>query len=152
MTTPIFIDANIPLYAGGGQHPLKTPCSEIIRAAARTSGQFTTDAEVLQEVLHVSRRGGRAASGRSTFDNFLGAIGRAVLPMERIDLALAADLADRYGTGPSTRDLVHAAVMMRHGIEAVVTADKHFDGMAGITRLDPTRLDEWADPDWFPKD
>ncbi|MCL4540923.1 MAG: hypothetical protein M1396_01050 [Chloroflexi bacterium] len=35
MTSPIFIDTNIPLYVLGRPHPLREPCSEVLRLAAR---------------------------------------------------------------------------------------------------------------------
>ncbi len=50
--TIVFIDANIPMYAGGKEHPLKAPSQAILRAVA--DGEFVafTDAEVLQEIWH----------------------------------------------------------------------------------------------------
>ena len=35
------------------------------------------------------------------------------------------------------RDALHAAVLQRHGLDHVISADRHFDVIAGITRLDP---------------
>lgn len=148
----IFVDANIPLYAAGEPHPLKPPCQQIMLAVASTKGTFVTDAEVLREVLHVSRRGRRSARGRTVFTVFAEAVGLAVLPMERVDVVRAAELAEGVGAGIDTRDLVHLATMQRHGVDRVVSADRDYDQMPGVTRLDPAKLDEWADPDWFPED
>jgi predicted nucleic acid-binding protein len=30
----IHIDANVPIYAAGREHPLKAPCQELVRLAA----------------------------------------------------------------------------------------------------------------------
>jgi len=35
------------------------------------------------------------------------------------------------------RDAVHAAVMARHGVRLIVTADRHFEGVPGVVRVDP---------------
>jgi len=42
------------------------------------------------------------------------------------------------------RDLVHLAVMRRAGCTHIVTADRGFDGLSGIQRLDPLDVDRWA--------
>jgi predicted nucleic acid-binding protein len=48
----LFLDANIPKYAAGRDHRLKESCRQILRLAARHPRSFSTDAEVLQEMLH----------------------------------------------------------------------------------------------------
>ena len=35
----------------------------------------------------------------------------------------------------TARDAVHLAVMREHGIEHIVSFDRHFDGLPGITRV-----------------
>lgn len=147
----IFVDSNVPIYAAGEPDRLQPPCLQIMRAVAATSGTFVTNAEVLQEVLHVSRRGGRSSRGRTVFDVFAEAMGREVLPIDRADVVQAAQLAEAAKTRISTRDFVHLATMRRHGIERIVSADRDFDAFPEITRLDPAKLEEWADPAWFPK-
>jgi len=62
-----------------------------------------------------------------------------VIPIEPADLARARDLARDYPRLPSA-DLVHLATMEQHEITAIVTADKHFDRIEGIERLDPAKL------------
>ena len=52
MTDPVFVDANVPMYAVGAAHPLKQPCVDFLEAAARGKIAVLTDAEVLQEILH----------------------------------------------------------------------------------------------------
>ena len=58
------------------------------------------------------------------------------------DVILATELADRY-PGVSARDLVHASVMQRLGIDRTISADTDFDRLQGIVRLDPARIEEW---------
>ena len=52
MSPAVFIDANVPIYAAGGDHPYKEPCSRILRMAAEEPQSFVTDSEVLQELMH----------------------------------------------------------------------------------------------------
>jgi len=49
---PYFIDANVPMYAVGAEHPLKAPCLRVLESIARGELRAVTDAEVLQELLH----------------------------------------------------------------------------------------------------
>ena len=35
--------------------------------------------------------------------------------------------------------------MRRLGVERVVSADREFDGVPGVIRLDPVDIDEWRD-------
>jgi predicted nucleic acid-binding protein len=57
---------------------------------------------------------------------------------------LAARLADRH-PGISARDVVHAAVMRRVGVNWIVSADTDFDRLPDVTRLDPALVEEWGD-------
>lgn len=38
------------------------------------------------------------------------------------------------------RDAIHAAVVQLHGLEGVVSADRGFDAIRGITRFDPMEM------------
>jgi hypothetical protein len=39
------------------------------------------------------------------------------------------------------RDSVHAAVMLGRHVPFIISADRHFDGLPGITRIEPAA---WA--------
>lgn len=51
-------------------------------------------------------------------------------------LELAADTLGRH-SHLQARDALHAAVVIHHGLEGVVTADRGFDDIPGLTRFDP---------------
>ena len=59
MILPIFIDANVPIYAAGRPQALKEPCARLILLIAEQPAAFVTDAEILQELLHYYRSRGR---------------------------------------------------------------------------------------------
>ena len=145
MNPVVFIDANVPIYAAGRDHPYKEPCARILRVVADDPQYFVTDSEVLQEMMHRYLASGRWTLGREVVRAFAEAMRGRVEPVHGEDVILATDLADLH-PGVSARDLVHAAVMQRLGISRIISADTDFDRLEGIDRLDPARSEEWEDP------
>ena len=142
MNPVVFIDANVPIYAAGRDHPYKEPCARILRVLADDPQTFVTNSEVLQEMMHRYLASGRWSLGREVVRAFAEAMRGRIEPVHGQDVILAAELADRY-TGVSARDLVHAAVMQRLGVDRIISADTDFDRLEGMDRLDPARLEEW---------
>lgn len=130
-----FIDANIPMYAVGAEHPLKTPCLTILDAVASATLIALTDVEVLQEILHRYTALGQRERAVEVANLFLQVVPEA-LPVTKEDFQLAAKLHLSYSS-LQARDALHSAVMQRHGITKIISADRHFDDVPGITRLDP---------------
>ena len=115
MSPAVFIDANVPIYASGGDHPLKEPCAHILRGVAQDPRPFATDSEVLQELLHRYLALERWELGREVLRAFAETMHGRIEPVHAEDVLTASELADRY-PGVSSRDLVHAAVMQRMGV------------------------------------
>ena len=143
MSPAAFIDANIPIYAAGREHPYKDPCADTLCMVAENPRSFVTDAEVLQELVHRYLAQDRWALGREVLRTFALVMQDRIEPVYAGDILSGADLADRH-PGISARDLVHAAVMLRLGAEHVISADTDFDRLTGITRLDPMLIGEWG--------
>jgi predicted nucleic acid-binding protein len=131
-----FIDTNVPMYAVGAAHPLKKPCLAILEAVATGALTAATDTEVLQEILHRYTALGQRSRAAEVARLFLQVVPEA-LPITKDTFLLAIDLHLSY-TAIQARDALHAAVMQQHGIERIISADRHFDGLPGITRLDPS--------------
>jgi predicted nucleic acid-binding protein len=146
MSPPVFIDANVPIYAAGRPHPLKEPCARIIRLAAEHPRAFFTDAEVLQELLHRYLALRLWPQGREVLKRFSAVMHERVEPVYATDVEAAAVLADRYATsGLSARDLLHAAVVIRVGAEKVISADRGFGKLSDeIELLDPKDFERWS--------
>ena len=142
MTPVAFIDANVPIYAAGREHPYKNPCADTLRLVAGNPGLFVTDAEVLQELVHRYLAQARWTLGREVLRNFALVMLGQIEPVYAEDINLVAALADRH-PGISARDLVHAAVIQRVGADQIISADTDFDRLPGITRLDPILIGEW---------
>ena len=142
MSPAVFIDANVPIYAAGGDHPYKEPCARILRMAAEDPQPFVTDSEVLQELMHRYMASGRWALGLEVLRAFAKALHGRIEPVYAEDVLAAAGFADRH-PDVSARDLVHMTVMQRLGASRIISADTDFDRLEEIDRLDPSRVIEW---------
>lgn len=142
MVAPIFLDANIPMYAAGRPHPLKKPCLDVLTLVAVHPDGFCTDAEVFQEILHRYRAQGRWQDGQQLFTRFAALMQSRIETVTFADVEHAAALAATY---PSldARDLLHLAIMERVGSIRVVSADRGFDAVSHIHRLDPVNVASW---------
>ena len=130
-----FIDANVPMYAVGAEHPLKEPCLGILRAIASGELAAATDVEVCQEIVHRYTALGERDQALRVAHLFIQLVPE-VLPITKGDLLLSLEIHQRY---PSlqARDSLHTAVMRNNGIQLIISADRHFDEVEGIERIDP---------------
>jgi predicted nucleic acid-binding protein len=142
MTSPIFIDTNIPTNAGGGPHLLRQRCREVLQLVQEHPREFWTDAAVLQELLQGYLALNRWEQGRAAFDSFAELMRGRVEPVHAQDVRLAAGLAAQ-APGLPARTLLHIAIMTRLGANALVSVDSGFDRHEGLTRLDPVELAAW---------
>jgi predicted nucleic acid-binding protein len=132
---PLFIDANVPIHAAGTPHEYKVPCLDLMDALAAGKLHGVTSVEVLIEVVqHYARR------RRHDLASFVA--DRLVLAVEHVigvdlrDIQEMTELLLQSDQLPA-RDALHIAVMQRHGLTHIVTADRHFAAVPGITALDP---------------
>lgn len=142
MSPVAFLDANVPIFAAGREHPLKQPCAEVLRLASDYPMAFITDAEVLQELLHHYLAVRLWVQGRVIFEEFAEIMRGRVEAIHARDVELGAKLASGYPQLES-RDLIHAAIVDRLGLKYVVSADKGFDRLPNIQRLDPADWQRW---------
>jgi len=129
----IFIDSNVPMYLVGAPHPLKDRAEALLDAAVTSGERLVTSAEVLQEILHRYVAINRREAIQPAFDVMLEVVDE-VVAVEEDDVVRAKDLL--LGTKTlSARDAVHIAVMVRQGINRIMSFDADFDRVPGITRL-----------------
>ena len=129
----IFIDSNIPMYLVGAPHPHKVDAQRALEQAIAGGRRLVTDAEVLQEILHRYRAIDRLDAIQPAFQALLGVVDE-VFPIEERDVHSAKDIllgAPRL----SSRDALHVAVMRRQTVAAILSFDRGFDGVAGVTRI-----------------
>ncbi len=128
----ILIDSNIPMYLVGTDHPNKMLARGLVTRAVRDGDSLVTDAEVLQEILHRYLVTDRRHLVEEAMIALLDVVDE-VFPIERSDVERARDIA--LARRLSARDSIHVAVMRRRGIDRIMTFDRGFDQVEGITRI-----------------
>lgn len=133
------IDANVFIYAAGAPHEYKAPSVRALDQARSGEIEATPDVEALQEMLHYYHRQGATELGALIVGNALVAF--------PTPLAITAGILDRarrllldHPQGLDSRDAVHAAVVLEHRLEGIISTDKGFDAIPGVTRFDPRDL------------
>lgn len=104
-----FIDTNVLLYAIGKKSDYKHACLRVLKNINLDKFSGVTNCEVFQEILH---------------------------RYWKTNKTMAMDLIKLHKTITS-RDAIHAATMVNNGIKKIITADRHFDKIKGIERIDP---------------
>lgn len=129
------IDTNIIIYAVGRPHSYREPCARILREASADIDAYTIDVEVLQELLHVYTMRAERNQALQVFDRSLRLFPNP-LPIGRAELVGARDLMEQH-TQISSRDALHAAVVITSGLEGIVTTDRGFRMIPGLEVFDP---------------
>jgi uncharacterized protein len=128
-------DTTVFVYARGGPHPYREPCSAIVadQVAGRLAGEAAV--ELIREYAHQRHRqtGDRWDAVQMARD--VAAICR-LHPAGEADMLRALELYERHPRMETT-DAVFAAVALNRGIDAVLTTDRGFDGIPGLERIDP---------------
>lgn len=129
----IFIDANIPMYLVGGEHPNREAARRALEEAVAVGESLCTDAEVLQEILHRYTATRRTDSLDPAFDSLLAVVD-IVYPIELADVERARRLL-RTTPRLAARDALHVAVMQARDVGRILSFDAGFDGIPGIVRV-----------------
>jgi predicted nucleic acid-binding protein len=129
----IFVDSNIPMYLIGAPHPNKDAARRLLEQSIARGERLVADAEVLQEILHRYVAINRRDAIQPAFDALLKVVDH-VYPVEAADVERAKSLL--LGVSPlSARDAVHAAIIERYEIDAIMSFDAGFDSLIWIERL-----------------
>lgn len=135
---PVFVDANIPMYAHGGVHPLRDACRSALAQLAHGAVEAYTSTEVHQEILYRYVSLGRPAQASQVSRDF-ATIVPAILPVTRQDIENVWRLMSQY-PGLTCRDYVHVAVKLNNDLRRILSADAHFDLVGEITRVAPEQF------------
>lgn len=129
----IFVDSNIPMYLVGAPHPHKIDAQRWLERMIADGERLVTSAEVLQEILHRYVAIQRTDAIRPALDALLGVVDE-VYPVEREDVEQAHRVL-QGGKVTSARDALHVAVMVRRGVERILTFDRGFDRVPEVVRV-----------------
>jgi uncharacterized protein len=129
----IFVDANVPMYLIGRDHPHKVDAQHILERLAGERRGLVTSSEIFQEILHRFISTDRRDKIEPAFETLRGIVDQ-VLAVEEVDVFAAKDLVHAHPR-LSARDALHVAVMRHHEITEILSFDRGFDAVTGITRL-----------------
>lgn len=131
----IVVDTTVLVYAVGEDHPMREPCRALVTAIAEARLEATTTVEVIQEFVHVRARRRDRQDAAERGRELLRLLGPLLTPGEA-ELALGLRLFEEQAVLGSF-DAVLAATTMLCGASALVSADRAFAGVPGLTWLDP---------------
>ena len=121
------------MYLIGAAHPHKADSQRLLEKLSSERRRLVTDAEVMQEILHRFVAIHRRDAIQPAFD-VLSAVCDEIFPIDRQIAERAKQIVLQY-TQLSARDAIHAAVMQQHEIREILSFDRGFDVIPGITRL-----------------
>ena len=132
-----FVDSNVFFYAKILDGSYGKSCATIIRKIASKELQAATSALVPIEVANAMRKYHLEKEVADEVSSIFS-LGMEISGIEAPDVQEAAEIFADARISPY--DCLHVAVMRRTGLEEIISADKDFDSVAGITRVDPKSL------------
>lgn len=132
----VFIDSTVLLHAAGAQHAAREGSARWVRAGTEGLVVLHASVEAGQEYLfHRTRRRGpeRAAQEFEALEELI-----VWHPFDQEVLRRTAALVATGTIGG--RDAVHAATALAAGFTEIVSADRDFDRVPGLTRRAPDDL------------
>lgn len=126
-----FVDANAILYSlfpGPGREA----GLRLLAAVAAGEAQGRTSPAVLEEVWHVARRR-RPEQVVELLESLLQVFS-PLLPVTEKDFVAALSIE---GSSLDPLDRLHLGTCATHGIGMVLTADRAFDAVSAVERIDP---------------
>lgn len=128
-------DTSVFVYALGAEHPYREPCRAILieMRGGRLAGE--TSIELIHEFAYVrSRRGIARSDAAESARDIAGMCPSHAVARGDIERALALW---REHERLDMRDAIFAAQALNREIDAIVSSDRGFDGIAGLERIDP---------------
>jgi predicted nucleic acid-binding protein len=129
------IDTNVFIYAAGRPHEYKQACVRVLDLLVTSELDGKIDTEVIQEVMYVFWNRKEWDKAISMTDRLI----RGFASPFAITLDTIRRARDVFAVSPAIgpRDAIHAAVVLEHGLEGIISTDRGFDAIPGITRFDP---------------
>lgn len=129
-----FIDSNVFFYAKIADREYGSACAKILEKVVRGELEAVTSALVIIELVNALRKYGLGNEVKRVV-NAIFSLDISIHEVDPLDVRNAASIFDESRISPY--DCAHAAVMKRVGIINIISADKDFDKIHWIKRLDP---------------
>ena len=121
------------MYLVGAAHPHKHDAQQALERFVVERRRLVCDAEVLQEILHRYTAIGRRDAIQPAFEALLGVVDE-VFPVTLAGVKRARDIL--LGLPDlSARDAIHVSIMEEQRVKEILSFDRGFDGVPGITRV-----------------
>lgn len=131
----IFVDANVFMYRAGADPEWRNTCQDALRRAQETGVMLATNAEVLQEILHHYFARRRPFMAQAVHRAALE-LCNEIIPVTEGHTNRALSLLLDHQELPA-RDAIHVATMEDRGIRTILSADRDFDPVPSVDRIDP---------------
>ncbi|MFZ1927251.1 MAG: type II toxin-antitoxin system VapC family toxin [Solirubrobacteraceae bacterium] len=135
-------DTSVFLYALGGEHRYREPCRAVMDDGAQGLLSAEASVELIHEFAYVRCRRGisRTVACRDALEIAGTSRLHTVTPS---DIERALELW-REHERLDMRDAIFAAQALNRGIDAILSADRDFDGIPGLERIDPADAEAMA--------
>ncbi|MFN8150952.1 MAG: type II toxin-antitoxin system VapC family toxin [Solirubrobacterales bacterium] len=138
-----FVDANVIVYAVAEDDSRQPGSIEIMDAISDARAVGVANSAVIEEVWHLEMSG--RVPGLDGQARGAHTILRPLLPIDDEVLDIAFGLELPADTRLGANDRLHAATCIRYGITDIVTADRAFDDVEQLHRIDPIDQGALAD-------
>jgi len=132
----IYIDSNIFFYAKIMDRKYGKACADIIEKISEGEIEASISPLVILEVTNAMKKYGMRKDIKNEADAILS-LDIEIFPIDSIVARLAMEIFEEVGISPY--DCTHIAVMKRYEIKRIFSADKEFDRVPGIKRIDPLK-------------
>lgn len=133
----LYLDSNVFFYAKIMDRVFGKSCSTVLRRVVSNELEASTSVLVPIEVANALRKYGLT---KEVADE-VRAIFSLGIEIYSIDAADAREAAEIYSeSNISPYDCLHAAIMRKNGLKEIISADKDFDRLTWLKRLDPRSM------------
>lgn len=134
----VYIDSNIFFYAKILDRKYGGACAEILSKIEKGKLKAATSTLVIVELANALRKYGLTDEVKDVVDAIFS-LNINILDFDSLDVRTAARVYDEFKISPY--DCVHVAIMRKVGIAEIISADKDFDKISWIKRLDPKNFE-----------
>jgi len=132
-----YVDSNIFFYAKIMDRKYGPSCSVIVRSIWEHRLNVTISSLILLEVSNALRKYGRVKDVAPEV-RAISSLGIETYPMDASDVQEAAEIFEETKINPY--DCLHAAIMKRYNLTQIISADREFDKLKWLSRIDPEKL------------
>jgi uncharacterized protein len=132
-----YVDSNVFFYSKIMDKKYGQSCSVIVRNIAAHQLQACISSLVVLEVANALRKYGRPADVAPEV-RAISTLAIETYQIDASDVREAAEIFEEIEINPY--DCLHATIMKRYSVNQMISADREFDKVHGIKRVDPNAM------------